>query len=65
MDVGIIEKTENLGALILQNLKRINGTGCTADVEEYFQKSTSDGLIQSKVLASYTNLFRGYDGLAS
>jgi hypothetical protein len=41
MDVGIIEKTENLGALILQNLKRINGTGCTADVEEYFQKSTS------------------------
>jgi hypothetical protein len=43
MDVGIIEKTENLRALILQNLKWINGAWCTADVEEYFQKSTSLG----------------------
>jgi hypothetical protein len=41
MDIGIEEKTENLGSLILQHLKRINGTRCTADVEEYFQESTS------------------------
>jgi hypothetical protein len=37
MDVGIIEKTENLRALILQNLKRIDGTRCTAHVEQNFQ----------------------------
>jgi hypothetical protein len=41
MYVGIVEKAKNLRALILQNLKRINGTWCTADVEEYFQESTS------------------------
>jgi hypothetical protein len=41
MDVGIIEKTENLRALILQNLKWIDGTRCTAHVEEYFQGCTS------------------------
>jgi hypothetical protein len=41
MDVGIIEKTENLRALILQNLKRIDGTGCTTDVEQNFQDGTS------------------------
>jgi len=35
MDVGIIEKTENLRALILQNLKRIDGT------EQNFQDGTS------------------------
>jgi hypothetical protein len=37
MDVGIIEKTENLRALILQNLKWIDGTRCTAHVEQNFQ----------------------------
>ena len=41
MDVGIIEKTENLRALILQNLKRIDGTWCTAHVEQNFQDGTS------------------------
>jgi hypothetical protein len=47
MDVGIIEKTKNLRALILQNLKRINGTRCTADVEQNFQESTSLGAVKA------------------
>jgi hypothetical protein len=46
MDVGIIEKTENLRALILQNLKRIDGTGCTTDVEQNFQDGSSSGELQ-------------------
>jgi hypothetical protein len=51
MNVGIIEKTENLAAFIFQNLKRINGTGCTADVEEYFQEWTSLGAVKASEVA--------------
>jgi hypothetical protein len=51
MDVGIIKKTENIRALILQNLKRINGTGCTADVEKYFQGSTSLEAVKASEVA--------------
>jgi hypothetical protein len=42
MDIGVIEQTENTCSFTLQDLERVNGTWCTAHVEEYLQETTSE-----------------------
>jgi hypothetical protein len=47
MDVGVIEETKYTYSFTLQDLERVNGTWCTAHVEEYFQEGTSLGAVRA------------------